>query len=124
MGDQNDCLVRSALAGIFDFSRLSAMSQADLTRAFKSKGTLWAMGPSVAFPAVSQNDAMDDDTLVSSALVRIFDFRRLSAMSQADLIRAFTHEATRYEHPEGLSTSIKNPSETISLVEKSTGFIL
>ena len=111
------------MAGIFDLSRLSAMSQADLTHAFKSKGTLWAMGPWVAFPAVPQNDAMDNDTLVRSALVRISDFRRLSAMSQADLIRAFTYEATRYEHAEGLSTSIKNPSETISLVEKSTGFL-
>ena len=34
----------------------------------------------------------------------------------------FKHEATRYEHAEGLSTSIKNPNETISLVEKSAGF--
>ena len=33
------------------------------------------------------------------------------------------HEATRYERAEGLSTSIKNPNETISLVEKSTGFL-
>ena len=33
------------------------------------------------------------------------------------------HEATRYERAEGLSTSIKNPKETISLVEKSTGFL-
>ena len=32
------------------------------------------------------------------------------------------HKATRYERAEGLSTSIKNPKETISLVEKLTGF--
>ena len=36
---------------------------------------------------------------------------------------AVKHEATRYERAEGLSTSIKNPNETISLVEKSTGFL-
>ena len=35
----------------------------------------------------------------------------------------FKHEATRYERAEGLSTSIKNPNETFSLVEKSTGFL-
>ena len=34
------------------------------------------------------------------------------------------HEATRYEHAEGLSASIKNPNETISLFEKSRGFLL
>ena len=33
------------------------------------------------------------------------------------------HEATRYERAEGPSISIKNPNETISLVEKSTGFL-
>ena len=33
------------------------------------------------------------------------------------------HEATRYERAEGLGTSIKTPNETISLVEKSTGFL-
>ena len=36
---------------------------------------------------------------------------------------SFKHEATRYERAEGLSTSIKNSNETISLVEKSTGFL-
>ena len=35
----------------------------------------------------------------------------------------FKHKATRYERAEGLSTSIKNPNEMISLVEKSTGFL-
>ena len=33
------------------------------------------------------------------------------------------HEAARYEHPEGLSASIKNPNEMISLVKKSMGFL-
>ena len=35
----------------------------------------------------------------------------------------FKHEVTRNERAEGLSTSIKNPNEAISLVEKSTGFL-
>ena len=32
-------------------------------------------------------------------------------------------EGKRHERAEGLSTSIKNANETISLVDKSTGFI-
>ena len=39
------------------------------------------------------------------------------------VVVSFKHEATRYERAEGLSTSIKNPNETISLAEKSTGFL-
>ena len=39
---QNDALVKWQLAGIFYFSLHSAMSQADLTRAFKYRGTLWS----------------------------------------------------------------------------------
>ena len=35
----------------------------------------------------------------------------------------FKHEGARYDRAEGLSTSIKNHDETISLVEKSTGFL-
>ena len=36
----------------------------------------------------------------------------------------FKQETTRYEHAEWISTSIKNPSVIISLVEKSSGFLL
>ena len=39
-------------------------------------------------------------------------------------IHFLKHEATRYERAVRLSTSIKNSNETISLVEKSTGFLL
>ena len=34
----------------------------------------------------------------------------------------FKHEATKYENAVGLSTSIKNPSETIPLVENQQSF--
>ena len=39
-------------------------------------------------------------------------------------LQLLKHEATRYERAEGFSISIKNPNETISLVKKSTGFLL
>ena len=89
MEDQDDCSVRSALAGIFDFSRLSAISQADQTSAFKCHGTLWSIGRSGPLPGVLQFDTME-----RSELAGFFYFSRPSSMGSADLTPVFLSPGT------------------------------
>ena len=49
--------------------------------------------------------------------------KQLKSSFLASMHDLISQEATRYERADRLSTSIKNPNETISLVEKSTGFL-